>query len=220
MGRQQKSFTGTVSKFSLSLGLVLISVIYAMWQNLGGGQSAVARTSLPPETPGESYKAANDALLQTLLQLRKATSSTAVSPAPVAQPAKNAAPPPVSQPAKATISVPVPVPPTPTPAPVPVPQKPAGLYVDGSYTGSSADAYYGTVQVLVVVQNGKMTDVQFLQHPDSRSNSIRINNEAMPLLTQEAIQAQSANVDGVSGATFTSGAFQQSLASALALAKN
>ena len=198
MSGQQKSFTGR--KIGLSLGLIVISSMYAVWQNFGSGQSAVAQTSTPEMTPAESYRVANDALVQTLRQLHNSTSSTAL--------------PPVSQPAKATTSAMVSAPPTPTP------QKPAGLYADGSYTGSPADAYYGTVQVLVVVLGGKMTDVQFLQHPDHRSNSIRINSEAMPILTQEAVQAQSANVDGVSGATFTSGAFQQSLASALALAKN
>jgi uncharacterized protein with FMN-binding domain len=98
--------------------------------------------------------------------------------------------------------------------------KPAGLYADGSYTGSPADAYYGTVQVKVIVTNGKIADVQFLQYPSDRSTSRYINGQAMPMLTQEAITAQSANVNGVSGATATSGAFIQSLASALALAKN
>lgn len=95
-----------------------------------------------------------------------------------------------------------------------------GLYADGSYTGSPADAYYGTVQVKVIVSGGQITGVQFLQYPSDRSTSRYINGQAMPMLTQEAIQAQSANVNGVSGATATSGAFVQSLASALALAKN
>jgi uncharacterized protein with FMN-binding domain len=129
----------------------------------------------------------------------------------VAQPTKSSGPV-VPQPAK--------VAPAPVPTPAPAPQKPAGLYADGSYTGNSADAYYGTVQVLVVVRNGKMTDVQFLQHPDNQQNSRYINGQAMPLLTQEAISVQSAAVNGVSGATFTSQAFQESLASALVLAKS
>jgi uncharacterized protein with FMN-binding domain len=95
-----------------------------------------------------------------------------------------------------------------------------GQYRDGSYTGNPADAYYGTVQVKAIVRGGRIADVVFLDHPHTHENSIFINNQAMPLLTQEAIQAQSAQVDGVSGATFTSDAFKQSLASALALAKN
>lgn len=94
------------------------------------------------------------------------------------------------------------------------------MYKNGTFTGVSADAYYGNVQVEAVVQSGKISDVVFLDYPQDRSTSIRINTYAMPLLTSEAIQAQNANVDVVSGATATSGAFVQSLSSALAQAKN
>ncbi len=94
-----------------------------------------------------------------------------------------------------------------------------GTYNDGTYTGGIADAYYGNVQVQATVQNGKLANVQFLSYPSDRSTSRMINSQAMPILISEAIQAQSANVDIVSGASDTSGAFQQSLASALAQAK-
>lgn len=96
----------------------------------------------------------------------------------------------------------------------------AGLYRDGKYTGPITDAYYGNVQVAVAVSGGKITDVQFLDYPHDRNTSIRINSYAMPILKSEAIAAQSANVDTVSGATATSGAFYDSLSSALAQAKN
>ena len=95
-----------------------------------------------------------------------------------------------------------------------------GMYRNGSYTGSAADAYYGTVQVRATIQGGRLSNVEFLQYPNDRGTSIYINGIAMPQLTQEAITAQSAQVDGVSGATATSQAFIQSLASALAQAKN
>jgi uncharacterized protein with FMN-binding domain len=104
--------------------------------------------------------------------------------------------------------------------PVVVTIKPTGQYVDGTYVGAQADAYYGIIQVKVTVSNGALTDVQFLQHPNDRSTSVRINNYAMPILRQEAIRAQSANVDIVSGATDSSQAFVQSMSSALAQAKN
>lgn len=94
-----------------------------------------------------------------------------------------------------------------------------GQYKNGSYTGNVADAYYGYVQVKTVISGGKISDVQFLQHPSDRGTSIEINNYAMPILTQEAIQVQNSNVDIVSGATETSLAFRDSLASALAQAK-
>jgi uncharacterized protein with FMN-binding domain len=106
-----------------------------------------------------------------------------------------------------------------TRAPTPVPAAtPAGRYKNGTYTGSVADAFYGNIQVQVTISGGNITDVQFLQYPSDRSTSIYINSQAMPLLKQEAIQAQSAQVSGVSGATATSGAFIQSLGSALSQA--
>lgn len=88
-------------------------------------------------------------------------------------------------------------------------------YKDGTYTGSVADAFYGNIQVKAVISGGKITDVIFLQYPNDQPNSVAINQQAMPYLRQEAIRAQNANVDGVSGATDTSQAFVQSLTSAL-----
>ena len=91
-------------------------------------------------------------------------------------------------------------------------------YKDGSYTGSVADAQWGVVQVKAIIKNGKITDVQFLQYPNDRSRSVYINSVADPELTSEAIQAQSANVDIVTGATDSSEAFIQSLTDALSQA--
>lgn len=93
-----------------------------------------------------------------------------------------------------------------------------GQYRNGSYTGSVADAFYGNVQVKAVISGGKLADVQFLQYPNDRGHSIEINQYATPLLKQEAITAQNANVDLVSGATATSEAFIQSLTNALSQA--
>lgn len=97
---------------------------------------------------------------------------------------------------------------------------PAATYKDGQYTGSTADAFYGFVQVMVVVSGGKLTDVRFLQYPNDSSNSVQINSQAIPYLQKEAITAQSAKVDIVSGATNTSQAFIQSLSSALNSARS
>ena len=96
---------------------------------------------------------------------------------------------------------------------------PTPPYKDGSYTGNSTDAFYGNIQVQAIISGGKITDVQFLQYPSDRSRSVAINTFAMPNLKQEAIQAQSANVDIVSGATDSSNAFIESLSSALSKAK-
>jgi len=89
------------------------------------------------------------------------------------------------------------------------------VYRDGTFTGQSEDAYFGLVQVQATIQGGKITDVEFLDYPRDRRTSQRINSIAVPYLQQEAIQAQSANVDIISGATLTSEAFIRSLDGAL-----
>jgi uncharacterized protein with FMN-binding domain len=99
------------------------------------------------------------------------------------------------------------------------PRQMMGLYKNGVYTGSVEDAFYGIVQVQVTVANGKISDVSFLQYPNDNKTSQFVSSQAMPLLRQEAIQAQNAQVDIVSGASATSQAFQASLVNALAKAK-
>lgn len=94
-----------------------------------------------------------------------------------------------------------------------------GQYKDGSYVGSEADAFYGTIQVKAIISGGKITDVQFLQYPNDRRNSVEINKQAMPYLKQEAIKAQNSQVNTITGASDTSQAFVQSLFDALTQAK-
>ena len=86
---------------------------------------------------------------------------------------------------------------------------------NGTYTGGVASDQWGQVQVQVTVSGGRVTNVQALQYPTERRRSAFINSQAVPVLQSEAVQAQSANVNIVSGATLTSEAFQQSLQSAL-----
>jgi uncharacterized protein with FMN-binding domain len=114
-------------------------------------------------------------------------------------------------------SAPVPVTPVPS---VPVASVPAitGKFKDGVYTGDAASAYYEDIQVQAVIKGGQLVDVVFLNTSQMRNRSIEINSYAFPALKSEAIQAQSAQVDTVSGATDTSGAFVTSLSSALAQA--
>jgi uncharacterized protein with FMN-binding domain len=108
--------------------------------------------------------------------------------------------------------------PTPTPAPAPTPTPapaPVARYIDGSYTGTTVTTVYGPVQVAVVIRGGKITEVTVPVFPNDRENSIRISNQALPILKQEALTAQSAEVSGISGATETSQGFKDSLQSAL-----
>lgn len=113
--------------------------------------------------------------------------------------------------------------PGPAASTVPAPSKPApaprGQYRDGEYRGDAADAYYGYVQVSAVVRGGRLSDVQILQYPNDRGHSIVINDYALPNLVSEAVHAQSADVQIVSGATDSSMAFRESLATALAKAR-
>ncbi|MDB5188163.1 MAG: FMN-binding protein [Candidatus Kaiserbacteria bacterium] len=105
-------------------------------------------------------------------------------------------------------------PPTPTPTP-----KPVSIYKDGSFTGDNVDAVYGPMQVTAVISGGKLTAVTILKKPTGRGETDQINGAALPTLVQESITAQSANVDGVSGATQSSDGFKSSLTSALVKAK-
>ena len=100
------------------------------------------------------------------------------------------------------------------PAPSAAPAQPVG--VNGSFTGSVANTRYGPVQVKIVVKNGKIVDAQAVQAP-SGSND-RYTQKAVPRLREQTIAAQSANVQGVSGASFTSYGWYESLASAIAQA--
>lgn len=96
---------------------------------------------------------------------------------------------------------------------------PNALYKDGTYTGSVADAQWGNVQIQVVIQGGKIANITFLQYPNERERSVFINSYADPRLVSEAIQAQSATVDAITGATDSSEAFIQSLSDALTQAQ-
>jgi uncharacterized protein with FMN-binding domain len=74
---------------------------------------------------------------------------------------------------------------------------------------------YGPVQVQIVVRDGRLADVESVQLPSDRSRSRYINSIAGPELREEALQARSANIDIVSGATYTSQSYAQSLQGAL-----
>ena len=82
-------------------------------------------------------------------------------------------------------------------------------------TGSVAQTEWGPVQVQITVSGSEITDVQVLQYPNENGKDQQINAYALPVLTDETLQAQSANIDMVSGATVTSNGYITSLQSAL-----
>jgi uncharacterized protein with FMN-binding domain len=91
---------------------------------------------------------------------------------------------------------------------------PAGAHGD-VYTGQAVPTRFGDVQVAVTLTNGKIVDVKAVALPFDRSRSARISQIAGPILHDEVLQAQSAQIDLVSGATTTSEAYAESLQSAL-----
>jgi uncharacterized protein with FMN-binding domain len=85
-----------------------------------------------------------------------------------------------------------------------------------SFTGVEVGTRYGPVQVKIMVKNGKIVDAQTVQAPTGSSD--RYTQMSVPVLRERTIAAQSANVQAVSGASFTSYGWSQSLASAIAQA--
>ena len=183
-----------MKKFLASIAFIIAFTSYALYQQFGNATPLNTNPTVAVQQIADTTSAGNAAPPPTTdIQTTASTTASASQPSSPSQ----------------IVAV------APTPAPTP-----QGEYVDGTYTGPAANAFYGYVQVQATVSGGKLTDVQFLQYPSDRSTSRYINSQAMPLLTQEAITAQSANVDGVSGASDTSAAFEQSLSSALSQAKS
>ncbi|MGO4598915.1 FMN-binding protein [Terrabacter sp. 2RAF25] len=81
--------------------------------------------------------------------------------------------------------------------------------------GGVAHTEFGDVQVRITVVGHRMTDVTALHLTDSSRHSVRISAQAAPVLRSEALDKQSAQIDMVSGATYTSDAYRQSLQSAI-----
>jgi uncharacterized protein with FMN-binding domain len=81
--------------------------------------------------------------------------------------------------------------------------------------GDPFDNRFGTVQVRVTLQGNRITDVTPLQMPFDRERSAEISRQAQPLILQEVLQAQSAQIDIIGGATYTTESYAQSLQSAL-----
>ncbi|MDL4815551.1 FMN-binding protein [Actinomadura opuntiae] len=102
-----------------------------------------------------------------------------------------------------------------TPAPAPSSTTTAAGKAGGTYKGDVIDTRWGPVQVEITMANGKLTAVKVLQVPTENPRDREINQFAVPQLTQEALAAGSARIDSVSGATYTSEGYIQSLQSAL-----
>ena len=88
--------------------------------------------------------------------------------------------------------------------------------INGTFTGPSVFVNYGNVQVKITVVNGRITDAVAVVAPSGRND--RYTNMAVPILKQQTLKAQSANIQGASGASYTSYGWHTSLQGALAQA--
>jgi uncharacterized protein with FMN-binding domain len=112
----------------------------------------------------------------------------------------------------------VPVAPTtqPQPTATTTPVAASGVCEGQTIDGPTVDTRWGPVQVEAVVSaSGEICDVEAIQSPDSHGRSVRINDQALPILHTQVMKAQSASISGVSGATITSRGYERSLQSIL-----
>jgi uncharacterized protein with FMN-binding domain len=100
-----------------------------------------------------------------------------------------------------------------------MPPASTGTAPSGTFTGPVVVTRYGPVQVEVTLVSGRLTDVQADELPVDRSRSAAISQRAAPILRSEALAAQGARIDSVSGASYTSRAYAQSLQAALDAAR-
>ena len=104
---------------------------------------------------------------------------------------------------------------TPNPATPPSSSSAAATSGTKTVTGDVADTRWGPVQVQITVKNGKLSGVTAVDYPNGNPRDQQINAYAIPALNQEALQAGSAKIDMISGATVTSEGYLNSLQSAL-----
>jgi uncharacterized protein with FMN-binding domain len=99
--------------------------------------------------------------------------------------------------------------PTKTATPTPPPVK----STSGTFTGPVVNVSYGNVQVEITVTNGQITDARALQAPSGRND--RYTNFALPILKDQTLAAQSTNIQGASGASYTTYGWRKSLQGAM-----
>ncbi len=192
-----------------------------------GSRSAALAMSVTTTLGLAAYLQRADAVTST-----DTAASSPVAPLPTAAAVIGAATRPLATPAA---TLPTTIAPVATPAPViattpvatavaptvpPAPVASGSGLIDGTYAGDTFTNKWGPIQVQVTISNGAITDVTALQTPTKDAKSVRINDRAVPQLNTETVTAQSAQIDIVSGATYTSKGYRQSIQSALDAAQS
>ncbi len=98
------------------------------------------------------------------------------------------------------------------------PAAPVAAKPSGTFVGATSQTRWGPVQVQITLANGKITAAKALQSPSSDPQSASISQQAIPYLVAETLKANSSNIQGVGGASYTSQGWYDSLVSALAKA--
>lgn len=158
---------------------------------------SVTKSSTPTPTQSASASASSSSsATPTHSQSTTPNVEPTIAPTPTVTPTKSATPTPTK---------------TTTPTPTPTIKS-----INGTFTGPSVNVNYGNVQVEITVSNGKITDARALQSPSGRSD--RYSQFALPLLKQQTLAAQSTNIQGASGASYTTYGWRKSLQGAMAKA--
>jgi len=178
------------------------AVVVAQTTTLQSPTATVPQSATPASsaTPVVKKRTVSKKSTKTQVTSRKVVST------PRTTPKKTTAPRPT--PTKTVVAAPTP---TQTAQPAPV-----NNAASGTFTGSAINVNYGIVQVQITVANGKITDARAVQAPSGRSG--QFSTYALPILRQETLVAQSSQIQGVSGASYTSYGWYTSLVAALAKA--
>jgi len=197
-----------------------------------GGLGAVLAITPPQLSTTSSINIAGGSAIGTTgigssASASSSSSSTTATPAPATKSAKPVATKKATKPsathsatAQATASATASAQPSPThsatatPAATKTTAAAAPAAKSGTFTGPAIFVNYGTVQVKITVTNGRITDAVAVQAPGGRND--RYTNMAVPILKQQTLKAQSANIQGASGASYTSYGWYKSLQGALA----
>jgi len=200
---------GLAALFSFRTHSVSVAAAEPASTPLSAASSAPAATSpaattpsvKPPKTTPKASKSAKSTPTQAPTTVAPATMAPTTAPA-----TKPATTPTTSKPTTTKASAPAT-----TPAPV---KTTTSAAPSGTFTGATENTQYGPMEVQITVAAGKITGATELQQPDDSIASNAVNQ-----LNSEAVAAQSASIQAVSGATYTSGGYIQSLQSAIDQAK-
>ena len=184
-----------------------LGAVFAITPPQLGDSGPTGLAALPGKASSSAAPAASSAAPAASAAPTKAAAAPAASAAPTKKAAatKKATPTKSAAPAQTQSAAPQPAQTTPA----------ASAGVTGTFDGNTTQTRWGPVQVRIVVKDGKIVAASALQSPNGDSRSRSIAQQAIPYLVQETLAAQSDQISGVGGASYTSYGWYTSLQSAL-----